>query len=109
MAPRGATGRPSTCAAANSRVAVAALVFGEFTQRVEPPGQQRPYRESPGQLHGLIEMLGGVRFAAGQQDAAQVTGADHHVNGRVGPPGDVDGLGRVVPGRFQLCCQTWTC
>jgi hypothetical protein len=48
-----------------SRVAVAALVFGELTQRVEPPGQQGPYRESAGQVHSLIEVLGGARFAAG--------------------------------------------
>jgi hypothetical protein len=36
-----------------------------------------------------------------------VTGADHHVDGRVGPPGDLDGLGRVVSGRFQLAARTF--
>jgi len=52
-------------------------------------------------LAAVLEVVTRAGFAAGQQDAAQVPGGDHHVDGRVGPPGDLDGLSGLAPGLFQ--------
>ncbi len=84
-----------------SRVVVAAFQLSKLAQRVEPPGNEGPHREGAAQLHSLIEVAGGGLVAAGQQSAAQVTGGDHHIDGRVGPPGNFDGLGRIALGCFQ--------
>ena len=84
------------------RVAVAAFQLSKLAERVEPPGKQRPHREGTGELHGLIEVARGARFAAGQQNAAQVPGREHHVDGRIGPPGDLDGLS---PGTAMGCTR----
>ena len=45
------------------RVAVAAFQLSKLAERVEPPGKQRPHREGPGELHGLIEVSITVRVS----------------------------------------------
>jgi hypothetical protein len=47
-------------------------------------------------------VAGRTRLAAGKQNLAQVPGGHHHVDGRLGPHGDLDGLGCVLRGRIQL-------
>jgi len=90
-----------------SRVVVAAFQLSKLAQCIEPPGKQRPHREGAGQLHRLLEVSGGARFAAGQQNPAQVTGGEHHVDSRTGPPGDFDGLASMAAGRSQPAAGTF--